>query len=660
MKVKGKNALGYSRIVPSEDVPTDLEISRSLVDDLGLLPMDQLANAAGIDKYEWVRWGENRAKVKLSTVDRLKDSPEGNYVIVTGTCPIPLGEGKTTTVIGLSQALGVTLGKKSIASLRQPSLGPMFGVKGGAAGGGYSQVVPMEEMNLGSGDIHAVTVAHNLVAAAIDARMFHEDSQTDEQLWSRLCPDSKDDFTPVMKRRLKKLGIDCNKKPTDLTTDERSAFVRLDFDKESVTWHRVLDQSDRHLRKIEIGLGANEVIQPKGTTPGVDPKVQHSRITGFDVTAASEIMSILALTTSMADLRERLGSIVCGYSKAGTPITADDLGVGGALAVLLRDALMPTLMQTVERTPALIHTGAFSYVGYGNSSIIADDVALRLVGEDGYVVTTSGSGTDLGLEKFFNIKVRYSGAVPRCVVLVANITALKVQGGANTVIKPGKPLPEEYQKEDVELVKKGCAHLVKHIQNAQKYHVNVVVAVNKFKYNTQAEIDIVLQASKDAGVFDAVVSNHWAQGGYGAEDLARSVEKACLDQNTKHEHFQFLYDLNLSITKKAEIVAKEMYGADGVDFTDLALKQMKKYEDAGFGNLPICIAKTHFSFTCDPSIKGTPTGFRITVREVRCCVGAGYIYLLCGDIMTIQGLPTRPNFYDLELDVDTGAIIGLF
>lgn len=660
MKVKGKNALGYSRIVPNEDVGSDLEISRSLVNDLGLLPMDQLANSMGLGKYEWIRWGENRAKVKLSVVDRMKDSPEGNYVIVTGTCPIPLGEGKTTTVLGLSQALGVTLGKKSIASLRQPSLGPMFGVKGGAAGGGYSQVVPMEEMNLGSGDIHAVTVAHNLVAAALDSRMFHEDSQTDEQLWSRLFPPNKNDFTPVMKRRLNKLGIDCTKKPLDLTIDERSVFVRLDFDKESITWHRVLDQSDRSLRKIEIGLGSHEAIQPRGTTPGADPKVQQSRITGFDVTAASEIMSILALAESMADLRERVGSIVVGYSTSGEPITADDLGVGGALAVLLRDALMPTLMQTVERTPVLIHTGAFSYVGYGNSSIIADDVALRLVGEDGYVVTTSGSGTDLGLEKFFNIKVRCSGAVPRCVVLVANITALKVHGGANAVIKTGAPLPEVYKEEDVELVKKGCAHLIKHIQNAQKYHVNVVVAVNKYKYNTQAEIDVVLQASKDAGVFDAVISNHWAEGGYGAEELAKSVEKACLDQNMKHEHFQYLYELNQPIKAKAEIVAKEMYGADGVDYTELALKQMKYCEDAGFGNLPICIAKTHHSFTCDPSIKGVPKGFRITVREVRCCVGAGYIYLLCGDIMTIQGLPTRPNFYDLELDVDTGDIIGLF
>lgn len=610
--------------------------------------MDELAITEGLEKYEWIKWGENRAKVKLSVVDRLKDSPQGNYVVVTGTSPIPLGEGKTTTAIGLSQALGVVLGKKSIATLRQPSLGPMMGVKGGAAGGGYSQVVPMEELNLGgSSDIHAVTVAHNLVAAAIDERMFHEDTQSDESLWNRL---SAKDFSPVMKRRLTKLGIDVNKKPCDLTLDERSAFVRLDFDKDSVTWHRVLDQSDRHLRKIEIGLGPNEVIQPNGS----DSKVQHSRITGFDVTASSEIMSILALATSLSDLRERLGSIVVGYSKSASPITADDLGVGGALAVLLRDALMPTLMQTVERTPVLVHTGAFSYVGYGSTSIIADDIALRLVGEDGYLITSSGSGTDLGLEKFFNIKVRYSEAVPRCIVLVANINALKVQGGANTVIKPGKPLPEEYLHEDVELVKKGCAHLIKHIQNAQKYHANVVVAVNKFKHNTQAEIDVVLQASKEAGVFDAVVSNHYAQGGYGAEELAKSVERACLDQNKKHEHFQFLYDLNQPIHTKADIVAREMYGADGVDFTDLATSQMKKIEDAGFGNLPICIAKTHFSFTCDSSIKGVPTGFRITVREVKTCVGAGYIYLLCGDIMTIQGLPTRPNFYDLELDVDTG------
>lgn len=558
------------------------------------------------------------------------------------------------TTIGLAQALGAILHKKCFACIRQPSQGPTFGIKGGAAGGGYAQVVPMEEFNLHlTGDIHAVTAANNLLAAAIDTRMFHEDSQSDEALFRRLCPDVNGSFPDVMQRRLKKLGIDATKKPKELTLEERSRFARLDFDKSTITWQRVLDTCDRHLRGIVIGTGKNETILPRGS----QERIQHSRETGFDITVASEIMAVLALATDLSDLREKLGAMVVGYSKAGEPITADDLGCGGALTVLMKDALMPTLMQTVERTPVLVHAGPFANIATGNSSIVADEIALKLVGKDGFVVTEAGFGADIGMEKFFNIKCRASGLKPKCAVIVATVRALKMHGGGPQV-SAGQPLAKEYVEENTELVSKGVANLVKHIENAKKFGVNVVVAINRFITDTDAEINVVRTACLTAKAFDAVMSNHWAEGGKGAADLARAVEKACSANN--EANFRFLYDLNLSIKEKVEIISKEIYGADGVDFSDLARKQIRQYETAGFGHLPICIAKTQYSFSCDASAKGVPKGFRITVREIRGCAGAGFLYPICGDIMTIPGLPTRPGFYDVDIDVNTGEVKGLF
>ncbi len=580
-----------------------------------------MTSSAGIEPSELIPWGISKAKVSLAVKDRLASSPDGNYVVVTGINPTPLGEGKSTTTIGLAQALGASLGKKCFACIRQPSQGPTFGIKGGAAGGGYAQVVPMEEFNLHlTGDIHAVTAANNLLAAAIDTRLFHEDSQSDEALFRRLCPNGKD-FSSVMKRRLVKLGIDENKKPEELTAEEKSKFARLDFDKSTITWQRVLDTCDRHLRKVNVGVGPKETIKPRGSEPGTE-RVQHDRATGFDITVASEVMAVLALATDLSDLREKLGAMVVGYSKSKQPITADDLGCGGALTVLMKDALMPTLMQTVERTPVLVHAGPFANIATGNSSIVADEVALKLVGKDGFVVTEAGFGADIGMEKFFNIKCRASGLKPKCAVIVATVRALKMHGGGPAV-SAGKPLATEYLEENTELVAKGVANLVKHVENAKKFGVNVVVAINKFKTDTDAEIEIVRKASMDAGAYDAVMSNHWAEGGEGAKNLGIAVEKACAAND--ESNFKFLYDVNLPIRDKIESISREIYGADGVDFSELAEKQMAQYEEAGFGNLPICIAKTQYSFSCDASAKGVPTGFRITVREIRGCAGAGFL-----------------------------------
>ena len=601
-----------------------------------------------------IPWGIAKAKIPLVVRDRRQDLPQGNYVVVTGINPTPLGEGKSTTTIGLAQALGARLGKPTFACIRQPSQGPTFGIKGGAAGGGYAQVVPMEEFNLHlTGDIHAVTAANNLLAAAVESRMFHESSQSDEALFKRLCPNGKD-FSLVMKKRLTKLGIDATKSPQELTPEERSAFARLDLDPSTITWQRVLDTCDRHLRQVEVGKGPKETVKAKEAGA---PREQHCRTTGFDITVASEVMAVLALSKDLADLREKLGSMVVGYSRSKVPVTADDLGCGGALAVLMKDALMPTLMQTVERTPVLVHAGPFANIATGNSSIVADEIALKLVGKDGFVVTEAGFGADIGMEKFFNIKCRQSGLKPKCAVIVATVRALKMHGGGPPV-SAGKPLAQEYQEENVELARKGAANLAKHIENAKKFGVNVVVAVNKFKNDTPAEIEAVKQVAMEAGAFDAVLANHWAEGGAGAANLAASVERACSAND--ETNFRFLYDENLPIREKIEIISREIYGADGVEFTELAEKQMDQYEATGFGKLPICIAKTQYSFSCDPSAKGVPTGFTITVREIRSCVGAGFLYPICGDIMTIPGLPTRPGFYDVDIDVETGEVLGLF
>jgi len=620
-------------------VPSDLDIAQSITP----LPISQIAEEVGILPEELILYGNTKAKVKLDVRDRLADQPNGKYILVTAITPTPLGEGKSTTTVGLAQALGAHLGKVAFANVRQPSQGPTFGIKGGAAGGGYSQIIPMEDFNLHlTGDIHAITAANNLLAAAIDTRLHHESYQSDESLFNRLCPPAKDGsrkFSPVMLRRLAKLGID-KTDPNELTEEERSRFVRLDIDPETITWRRVVDTNDRYLRKIMIGLG---------------PKEKFQRETGFDITVASEIMAILALTTSLADMRDRLGKMVVAMSRSGNPVTADDLGVGGALTVLMKDAIAPNLMQTLEGTPAFVHAGPFANIAHGNSSIVADQIALKLAGSDGYVVTEAGFGADIGMEKFFDIKCRYSGLVPDAVVLVATIRALKMHGGGPRVVA-GRPLDPAYTEENLELVEKGAENLKVHIKNALKYGVPVVVAVNRFTTDSEAEIDLVRRIAKETGAEDAVMANHWADGGAGAVELGKAVIAAA----EKSSNFKFLYDSALPIKTKIETIAKEIYGAGSVTYTDVAEKQIQTYTEKGFDKLPICMAKTHLSLSTDPKLKGAPTGFNVEVREVRASVGAGFIFPLLGEMSTMPGLPTRPVFYDVDVDLETGKVVGLF
>jgi methylenetetrahydrofolate dehydrogenase (NADP+) / methenyltetrahydrofolate cyclohydrolase / formyltetrahydrofolate synthetase len=618
-------------------VPSDIEIAQ----ESDIKPISVIAEELGILPEELELYGPYKAKVKLEILERLKDVPDGKYIDVTAITPTPLGEGKTTTTVGLSQALGAHLGKRVFTAIRQPSQGPTFGIKGGAAGGGYSQVIPMEDFNLHlTGDIHAITAANNLLAAAIDARMLHEASQDDEKLFNALCPPDKQGqrkFSPSMLRRLDKLGID-KTNPNDLTPEERARFARLDIDADSITWRRVVDTNDRFLREIEVGHGPEE----KGRV----------RRTGYDITVASEIMAILALTTDLRDMRERLGAMVIGTSHAGEAITAEDLGAAGALTVLMKDAIKPNLMQTLEGTPALVHAGPFANIAHGQSSIIADRVALKLAD---YVITESGFGADIGMEKFFNIKCRYSGLVPQVVVLVATVRALKMHGGGPKVVA-GKPLATEYIEENLDLLRQGLPNMERHIQNALKFGVNVVVAVNSFANDTPAEVELVRQAALEAGAMDAVVSTHWMDGGAGSVALAEAVIKAA----EQPSDFKFLYPLEMSIKEKIEIICKEIYGADGVDYSPEAEEKIATYTRLGFDKLPLCMAKTHLSFSTDPALKGAPSGFRVPVRDIRASVGAGFLYPLLGTMRTMPGLPTRPVFYDVDLDLETGKVVGLF
>jgi formyltetrahydrofolate synthetase len=620
-------------------VPSDIEIAQAATP----LPIDQIAAEAGILPEELDLYGKTKAKVHLSIRDRLKNSPNGKYIVVTAITPTPLGEGKTTTTVGLSQALGAHLGKKVFTCIRQPSQGPTFGIKGGAAGGGYSQIIPMEEFNLHlTGDIHAITAANNLLAAAIDARMFHESSADDTQMFERLCPPAKDGsrkFSPVMLRRLRKLGIS-KTDPNELTPEERSRFARLDIDPETITWRRVLDTNDRMLRQITIGQGPEE----KGFT----------RSTGFDIAVASEIMAILALATDLADMRDRLGRMVIGSSKAGEPITADDIGASGALTVLMKDTIMPNLMQTIEGTPAFVHAGPFANIAHGNSSIVADQIALKLVGPQGYVLTEAGFGADMGFEKFCNIKCRYSGLKPDGAVLVATIRALKMHGGGPKVVA-GKALAHEYTQENLDLLEKGCSNLIRLIANARSFGIPVVVGINRFKDDTDNEVALVRKLAIAAGAADAVVSNHWAEGGKGAVELGKAVIAAC----EKPANFQFLYALDLSIKDKIEKIVTEMYGGAGVEYSPEAEKKVEIYTRQGFDKLPICMAKTQYSLSHDPNLKGAPSGFTVPVRDIRASVGAGFLYPLLGTMATMPGLSTRPGYYDVDLDTATGRIIGL-
>jgi len=545
--------------------------------------------------------------------------------------------GKSTTTIGIAQALGAHLNQKAVCCLRQASMGPLFGVKGGAAGGGYSQVIPMEDFNLHlTGDIHAICAAHNLIAAQIDTRFFHESTQKDEALFDRLCPkDSKTgkrQFSPVMLRRVKKLGID-KTDPETLTPEERAKFARLDIDPKKILFNRVVDTNDRYLRKIIVGLGKEE----KGI----------SRETQFDIAVSSELMAILALTTSLTDMRERIGRMIVALDKKGNPITCDDFGVGGAATVLMKEAIKPTLMQTLEGTPVLVHAGPFANIAHGNNSILADQVALKIVGKNGFVVTEAGFGADMGAEKFFDIKCRVSGIPPQCAVIVATVRAIKLHGGTSGS-----------SDQNIDLVEKGVANLKQHIENVRKYGVEVVVAVNKFNADTQQEIDIIKKASIEAGAFDAILANHWAEGGKGAVNLAKAVIAACEKQKSSGRNFKFLYDVNLPIKEKIEIIAKEIYRAEGVSYSTLAEEKIQIYTKLGLDKLPICVAKTQYSFSHDPALIGTPRGFIFPILDVRASAGAGFIYPLCGEISTLPGLPTRPAIYDVDID-EQGNVIGL-
>jgi formate--tetrahydrofolate ligase len=564
-------------------VPSDLEIAQ----EAPILPIERIAASVGLAPTDYDLYGRHKAKVHLGVRDRFAARPPGKYVDVTAITPTPLGEGKTTTTIGLSQGLG-RLGRKVFTCLRQPSMGPTFGIKGGAAGGGYSQVIPMEEFNLHlTGDIHAVAAAHNLLAAAIDNHIYHGNG--------------------------------------------------LDLDPFSITWPRVLDLNDRALRDVVVGLGGKEGGYP--------------RQTGFDIAVASEVMAILALATGLQDLRMRLGRIVVGMTRKGEPVTAEALGAAGAMAALLKDALLPTLLQTLEHTPAFVHAGPFANIAHGNSSVIADQIALRLAD---FVVTESGFGADIGMEKFMNIKCRASGLQPDCVVVVASIRALKMHGGLGKVVA-GKPLPRELVEENLPALESGARNLAKHLSIVRLFGVPAVVAVNRFSTDTDREIRLVERLALDAGAEAAVLTDHWARGGEGALDLARAVEGAC----ARPKSFRFLYPLEMPLREKIETIATKVYGASGVEFSPPAAKKLELYTRLGYGNMPVCMAKTHLSISHDPALRNVPEGFRLPVRDVRASVGAGFVYPLCGDMRTMPGLPSRPAFMNVDIDTETGRIRGL-
>ncbi len=614
-------------------VPSDIDIAQAAK----LKPILQVAEEIGLKEKELELYGPYKAKVHLAVRERLKKRKNGKYIDVTAITPTPLGEGKTTTTVGLSQALGAHLDQKVITCIRQPSMGPTFGIKGGAAGGGYSQVVPMEDFNLHlTGDIHAVTAANNLLAAALDARLLHERDPKldDDKLAQALCPDGT--FAPSIVKRAKRLGIKANKL-SDLNAEDKRRMFRLDIDPASITWQRVVDINDRLLRKIQIGLGDEE----KG----------NERITGYDISVASEVMAILALTTSIEDMRERFSNIVIGTSTQGEPVTAEDLGVAGAMTVLMKDALLPNLMQTLEGTPAFVHAGPFANIAHGNNSIVADQIALKLAD---YVVTESGFGADIGMEKFMDIKCRYSGLVPNAVVMVATVRALKMHGGGPKVVA-GRPLDKAYTEENLGLLEKGMANLLKHIENTKLFGVPVVVAINSFKYDTKAEVQLVKRLVEEAGSV-AIPCTHWMNGGKGAIELGEAV----MDAAKQKSNFEFLYPLDWPIKEKIETIATKIYGAAGVDYSPEAEAKIALYTKLGFDNLPMCMAKTHLSLSHDVALKGRPTGWRLPIRDIRASVGAGFLYPLCGTMRTMPGLPTRPVFYDVDLDLKTGKVVGLF
>lgn len=562
---------------------TDLEIARRA----RLKPIKTIAKSLGLKQKELYLYGDYKAKVSLLTLKRLKDRKNSKYIDVTAITPTPLGEGKTVTTIGLAMSLN-RVGKQTTVCIRQPSLGPVFGIKGGAAGGGYSQVVPMEDFNLHlTGDVHAVGLAHNLCAAFLDNSILKGNP--------------------------------------------------LNIDPSSIIWRRVVDVSDRFLRNIKIGLGGSEDGFPRDS--------------GFDITVASEVMAILALTSGLEDLRKRLGRIVLATTKDGRPVTAEDIKVAGAMTVLLKDALKPNLLQTIENTPCFVHAGPFANIAHGNSSILADKIALKL---SEYVVTESGFGADCGAEKFFNIKCRISGLRPDCVVLVCTVRALKMHSGKFTVVA-GKPLDRRLMQENLEALEQGCSNLEKQIENMKLFGVPVVVAINKFTTDTKREIELIRRKAIEAGAEDAVLSEVWVRGSKGGEELAKAVVRAA----EKKSSFKFLYSLNWPIKKKVETIAKKIYGAGTVRYEEAARAKIKLYTKLGYDKLPICMAKTHLSLSHDPKIKGRPQGFTLPIRDIRASVGAGFLYLLCGSMRTMPGLPSHPAGEKVDIDRE-GKITGLF
>ena len=562
-------------------VSTDLEIARKA----NLKPLTEIAAQMGLGERLLEPYGEGVAKVKLEAIEALADRPKAHYVVVSAITPTPLGEGKTTTTVGLGQGFA-HIGKRATVAIRQPSMGPTFGIKGGAAGGGYSQVVPMELLNLHlTGDMHAVTAANNLLAAMIDNH-FH---QGDE------------------------LGID----------------------QHAVTWRRVLDVNDRALRNVVMGLGAKQDGVP--------------RQSGFDITAASEIMAVLALSTSLRDMRERLGRVVIGYNRHGEPITAEQLKAAGAMTVIMREAIKPNLLQTMENTPVLVHAGPFGNIAHGNSSVVADLIGIH-AGD--FLVTEAGFGADIGAEKFFNIKCRASGLRPSAAVVVATIRALKVHSGRHKVAA-GKPLAPGLLEENPEDVYLGASNLRKQVENIRLHGVTPVVAINAFPTDHPSEHQAVREIAEELGVRSAMCT-HFADGGRGAAELAEAVAEAVEEPSD----FHFLYPDEASLKEKIETIATRVYGADDVEYDLVATRQLETYERNGFGRLPVCVAKTHLSISSDPALKGAPTGWILPVREVRASVGAGFIYPVCGDVRTMPGLGVHPAAEHIDID-ENGEIVGL-
>ena len=563
-------------------MPTALEIARQAT----LKPITEIAEGIGIPPWLVEQHGEHVAKIDLKAIEELQDQPKAKYVVVTAITPTPLGEGKTTTTIGLGMAFR-HIGRTATIAIRQASMGPTFGIKGGAAGGGYSQAVPFELLNLHlTGDMHAVTAAHNQIAAMVDNSLF----------------------------RGNEFGLDLNQ----------------------ITWKRVLDVNDRALRNIVIGLG------PAGD--GVP------RQAGFDITAASEVMAVLALANSLKDLRERLGRIVVGYTKSGEPVTAEQLKAAGAAAVIMREALKPNLLQTLENTPVFVHAGPFGNIAHGNSSVVADLIGIH-TGD--FLVTEAGFGADMGAERFFNIKCRVSGLTPDAAVVVATVRALKSHSGKYRLVA-GRPLPEGMLAENPDDVHSGAANLRKQLENIRAHGVEPVVAINAMPSDFASERAAIAEVAASMGVRCAV-GTHFADGGRGAAEIAESVAEV----TAQPANFRFLYPSEASLRQKVEAIATKIYGADGVDYAPLADRQLDGYERNGFGNLPVCIAKTQYSLSHDASLKGAPTGFRLPVREVRASVGAGFIYLICGDMRTMPGLAANPAAASIDLD-DDGNIVGLY